>query len=303
MKESVNQTQRVLIEDALKHLHECECQQQPGTAHSLAGALETSLDQAEQVLAQLETSGLARNGALTDHGRDYARQVVRAHRLYETYLAQKTGLRPDQWHQEAERMEHKLSTEKVAELAEQLGEPQFDPHGDPIPTARGELPPLEGIGLLKCPVGWEGNIVHIEDEPPTGYAQVVAAGLTTGTRFRVVAADEHMVRLNAEGRLLELSRLAAGHILAAPLEADEPYDETVTRLSTLQPGEQAAVVGMTSAVRGPERNRLLDLGVVPGTVVRVDLVSPSGNPVAYNIRGAAIALRREQADRILIRKN
>lgn len=299
--------ERVVIEDALKHLHDCECRQQPATAHSLAGALTTSLDEAARLLGQLEQSQLvtlAEGGAqLTAPGREYARQVVRAHRLYETFLAEQTGLPADLWHREAERMEHELTAEKVAQIAERLGEPQYDPHGDPIPTAAGELPPLEGVALLQCPVGWEGSVAHIEDEPHTGYAQVVAAGLTRGTRFRVVAADEQMVRLNAEGRRVELSRLAAGQILAAPLAPDETYDETVTRLSTLRTGERAAVVGMTAAVRGPERNRLLDLGVVPGTVVQVDLVSPSGNPVAYLIRGAAIALRHEQADRILIRKN
>ena len=52
--------------------------------------------------------------------------------------------------------------------------------------------------------------------------------------------------------------------------------------------------------RGAERNRLLDLGVVPGSDIGIDLVSPSGNPTAYRIRGASIALRREQADHVYV---
>jgi DtxR family Mn-dependent transcriptional regulator len=61
-------------------------------------------------------------------------------------------------------------------------------------------------------------------------------------------------------------------------------------------------VGLSAAVRGAERNRLLDLGFVPGSVIEIDLESPSGNPIGYLVRGATVALRREQADRILVRK-
>lgn len=298
MKTSTAQTARVLIEDALKHLHECP----PVSAHSLAGALGIDLDAATGLLAKLEHSGLARlkggRYELTDDGRGYARQVLRAHRLYETYLAQQTGTAAESWHTEAERMEHELTGEKLDRLAHQLGHPRFDPHGDPIPTAGGELPALRGTPLLECPVGWEGRIVHIEDEPHRGYAEVVAAGLAAGMLFRIVEADEHSVRLNVEGRTMQLSREAAGHVLAAR----EPFDATIMRLSQLRQGQRAAVVGLSSAVRGAERNRLLDLGVVPGTVVEIDLVSPAGNPIAYLIRGASIALRRQQAERILVRK-
>jgi DtxR family Mn-dependent transcriptional regulator len=293
-----DQRKRIAVEDTLKHLHEC----QPATAHSLAGALGIDLDDATQLLAKLETSRLvALQGSryeLTDNGRSYARHVIRAHRLYETYLAQETGMREESWHTEAERMEHELTGDKVERLAHELGHPRFDPHGDPIPTARGELATLRGTPLLECPVGWEGRVVHIEDEPHRGYAEVVAAGLAPGMLFRLVEADEQSVRLNAEGRTIQLSRLAAGHVLATR----ERFDESITRLATLRNGERAAVVGLSSAVRGAERNRLLDLGVVPGTVVEIDMASPTGNPIAYLIRGASIALRREQSERILIRK-
>jgi DtxR family Mn-dependent transcriptional regulator len=132
--------------------------------------------------------------------------------------------------------------------------------------------------------------------------QVIAAGLAPGMQLRVLEAGENLVRLNADGRRVELSRMAAGHVLAAKLAPSERFDESITRLSALGNGERAAVVGLSAAVRGPERNRLLDLGVVPGSVVEIDMASPSGNPVAYVIRGASIALRREQSERILIRK-
>jgi DtxR family Mn-dependent transcriptional regulator len=300
------QTSRVHVEDALKHLHDCEYRRQVGTAQSLAGALGISLDAAAELVAQLTRAELVelQDGQyqLTPSGRDYARQVIRAHRLYETYLAEQTGTREERWHPEAEKMEHQLSAEKVARLARDLGEPRFDPHGDPIPSATGDLPPLRGVSLLECPVGWEGQIVHIEDEPRSGYALVIAAGLASGMRLRVLQVADDRVQLNVEGRTVELSSLAAGHLLVAEMPAAEGFDESVTRLSALRPGERATVVGLSAAVRGAERDRLLDLGFVPGSVLEIDLLSPSGNPVGYLVRGATVALRREQAERILVRK-
>lgn len=74
-----------------------------------------------------------------------------------------------------------------------------------------------------------------------------------------------------------------------------------SRLSSLGLGQQATVVDISPACRGAERRRLLDLGVVPGTVIRAELVSTSGDPVAYRIRGAMIALRNAQADLIHVK--
>ena len=72
------------------------------------------------------------------------------------------------------------------------------------------------------------------------------------------------------------------------------------RLSGLDLGEQGTVVAISPALRGPERRRMLDLGLLPGTVVTAEIRSPGGDPTGYRIRGAVIALRQEQADQIRI---
>jgi DtxR family Mn-dependent transcriptional regulator len=72
------------------------------------------------------------------------------------------------------------------------------------------------------------------------------------------------------------------------------------RLSALGLGSRGRVIGISSACRRAERRRLLDLGIVPGTVIAPEMVSPSGDPTAYRVRGAVIALRREQADLVHI---
>jgi DtxR family Mn-dependent transcriptional regulator len=73
-----------------------------------------------------------------------------------------------------------------------------------------------------------------------------------------------------------------------------------TLLASLKPGQKARVVQLTDACVGTERRRLLDLGFVPGTLIEVEMVSPSGDPTAYRVRGTQIALRREQAVMIAV---
>ena len=162
--------ERIQIEDALKHLHECEYRGQSASAESLAGVMGCDVVESTDLLTKLLASNLVSQShgaySLTASGRGYARHVVRAHRLYETYLARIEGVPAELWHRQAERQEHKLSGTDVNELARKLGHPRFDPHGDPIPTRRGDSPALRGFSLLEAPVGWQGRIVHIPDEPP-----------------------------------------------------------------------------------------------------------------------------------------
>jgi DtxR family Mn-dependent transcriptional regulator len=77
--------------------------------------------------------------SLTESGRKLAMRMLRRHRLIELFLVKTLNLTWDQVHEEAEDMEHAVSDFLVEKIDEFLGQPQFDPHGDPIPTAEGEL--------------------------------------------------------------------------------------------------------------------------------------------------------------------
>ena len=298
--------ERVEIEDALKHIHECEYRKTRPTPESLAGTLSIHLDESVKLLEKLHSANLIQwqSGSyqLTKKGRTYARHVIRAHRLYETHLALETGLGEARWHDEAERREHKMSAEEIEDLAQRLGDPRYDPHGDPIPTPSGELPPQAGVSLMECGPKWEGRIVLIEDEPTSVYSELVALGLAVGMRVRMIERSDHFITVNVEGRTLELSAALALNLTAVSMPSGEVFDDSVMRLADLCIGERAAVVGLSPACRGSERSRLLDLGLVPGSDIECDMVAPSGNPVAYIVRGASVALRRSQADRILIKK-
>ncbi len=296
----------MLVEDALKLLIEDEQENRAASTFALAKALVLTQEQAGGILRTLRDGGLLDPAdgppLLTAAGREYALQVVRAHRLYETYLAQRTGLGEAAWHDQAHIAEHRMTPEQVESIAGELGNPPYDPHGAPSPTRGGALPPRRGRLLTERAPGWAGRIVHVEDEPPEIYRRLALDGFAPDVRLRVEETGPGTIRVRIDGRTVALPREAALKVTADDLPSGERFDDSILRLSDLRPGERAEVVRMSPLIRGLARSRLLDLGVVPGTVLDIDLVSPSGDPVAYRIRGASIALRHEQSDRILVRR-
>lgn len=296
---------RVRVEDALKHLWDGEYRRQPSTLSSLAGTLGLSGRAAAELVERLERLELvtldAAGLSLTDAGRREALRVVRIHRLWERYLADETGLDAAKWHSEAERLEHRTSVEEADRLEAALGFPRFDPHGDPIPMGDGELPPAHGVPLTALAPGEVAEIVHVEDEPEAVFAQIAAAGLAPGTRVRVLDSSPGRLRIAADVDEVVLAPVVAANLTVLRLE-EEVDRRPAVPLSSLAPGESAEVVGIAPVCRGAQRRRLFDLGVVPGTVVASELTASGGDPTAYRIRGALIALRREQADLIHVHR-
>jgi DtxR family Mn-dependent transcriptional regulator len=236
---------------------------------------------------------------LTTDGTAYALQVIRAHRLYETYLAEQTGSQETAWHHQADIHEHKLTESQVNELAQRLGHPQFDPHGDPIPTADGKLPPAQGNALSDWPVGPRARIVHVEDEPEPVFAQLAAIGLCPGLEVRVVESTPQRVVVWADGEQHVLAPVVAVNVSVEPVAEERLGAKIETEsLSALGAGVRARVANLSPRCRGPERRRLLDLGIVPDTIIEAVMRSPSGDPTAYRVRRALVALRREQAELI-----
>ena len=298
-------TERVLTEDLLKHVYNCEYQNQVATVESLSGALGIPRGRASDLLVRAGVGGLTvsdgGNVRLTTQGRDYALRVLRVHRLWEHYLAEETGVAAADWHSEAERREHDMSSEDVERLDRKMGYPVYDPHGDPIPTGAGEIAPRRGTHLTEHPVGVAAVIVHIEDEPEPVYAQLAAEGLHVGMRIEPIEILPQRVRFWADGEEHVLAPLLADHISVADVSEGVEADPSDELLSGLKPGEVGRVVRLSGSCRGLERRRLMDLGILPGTRIQVEMRSPSGDPTAYRIRGTTIALRKEQASHVQIR--
>lgn len=297
-------SERIRIEDALKHAYDCEYRKIPCTLQSLSGALNISGNRAAHLLTRLEQMELVKSAGggyeVTSEGRSYALRVIRIHRLLERYLSDETNIDPAEWHEKAEDREHNTSREESETLAAQMGHPRFDPHGDPIPTAHGDLPPLEGTPLNELPAGRLAAIVHVEDEPQVVHAQLVAEDLHPGMRVRVLESGPDRVRFEADAQEFVLAPVVAANLSVLPLPEGQEMVGPFESLSGLKPGERAEIAGISSNCRGTQRRRMLDLGIIPGTTVECEMNSPIGDPVAYRIRGAVIALRREQAEMIQI---
>jgi DtxR family Mn-dependent transcriptional regulator len=295
---------RRAVEDALKHLFEQEYRGRRGSLSSLGGVLRLRDHAVVALVRRMQAQGLVHaRGAelhLTTDGEKLALQIVRAHRLLERYFADEARLPLRDVHKAAERREHSLSPAEVDRLSASLGHPSVDPHGDPIPTREGTVPPPAGTPATSWPADATGRIVHLEDEPEISYAQIVAEGLRVGQRIRIVeSTPERVVMTDGENEFTLAPVVAANVFLTSTPETAAVDD--VIRLSDLGNQTPAEVVGLDDACQGFSRRRLMDLGFTEGARIRPFLRTFAGDPRAYEVRGTLVALRREQAAQVLVR--
>ncbi len=306
IKNNLKSNEKIVIEDVLKQLYHNENSGKEVNVNSLTNALKFNDSIIVDVIKKMAINELVQFEGdilkLTNSGRDYALRIVRVHRLWEKYLAEKTGYAKTEWHEMAELKEHELNNEETNLLATQLGNPIYDPHGDPIPTKTGEMADVNGEFLSSLIVNAVGKIVHIEDEPDVIYKQILAANIHIGSQIRVVENNNQRVVFYAEGEEFKLAPIVAANITVTILEKDDVVEEDIVRLSSLKENETAHILGISKESRGDNRRRLLDLGFVKGTEISIDLMSPMKNPIAYLVKGTSIALRKDQASKILIKK-
>jgi DtxR family Mn-dependent transcriptional regulator len=123
---------------------------------------------------------------LTDAGRRVALEVLRHHRLLETYLAEHLGVPWDRVHEEAEALEHVLSEDLEARIAAKLGEPTHDPHGDPIPSADLKIDEGHAHALESLQPGAIGRFVRVSDSDPEMLRYLDERGVRLGDALEVV---------------------------------------------------------------------------------------------------------------------
>jgi DtxR family Mn-dependent transcriptional regulator len=124
---------------------------------------------------------------LTSQGRRAALRMVRRHRILESYLVQHLGYDWDNVHEEAERVEHAVSDTLIDRMASRLGDPLYDPHGAPIPTAAGDIEEAELVTLADVTPGRVFEIRQVEDRDPAKLRFLAELGLVPGTRALVAA--------------------------------------------------------------------------------------------------------------------
>ena len=126
-----------------------------------------------------------RGVVLTDAGRRVALEVLRHHRLLETYLAEHLGVPWDRVHQEAEALEHVISEDLEARIAAKLGEPTHDPHGDPIPNVDLVIDEGDARALETLETGATGRFVRVSDSDPEMLRYLDQRGVRLGDALEV----------------------------------------------------------------------------------------------------------------------
>jgi DtxR family transcriptional regulator, Mn-dependent transcriptional regulator len=124
--------------------------------------------------------------ALTPAGTRVALEVLRHHRLLETYLAEHLGVPWDRVHEEAEALEHVLSEYLEARIAAKLGNPTHDPHGDPIPSVELEIAEGDTVSLAGLEAGARGHFVRVSDSDPEMLRYLAERGVALGDELEVL---------------------------------------------------------------------------------------------------------------------
>ena len=152
----------------------------PGTATSMTKTLE------RENLVQYK----ARQGVtLTAKGRKLGMGMLRRHRLVETFLVETLGLDWTEIHREAEELEHAVSDKVLDRLDKFLGRPEFDPHGDPIPTKDGKIAQRKVCNLLECRRGVARTVKLITDQGAEFLNFARRKGLVPGANLEVISRD------------------------------------------------------------------------------------------------------------------
>ncbi|MCD4698826.1 MAG: metal-dependent transcriptional regulator [Bacteroidales bacterium] len=128
--------------------------------------------------------------SLTNEGSKLALSIIRRHRLWESFLSKVLNLELNEIHREAEMLEHQTSEKLVSKIDEYLGYPQFDPHGDPIPDANGNLPAQEIIPLQSAETNKQYIIARIHIKSDELYEFFIANGITLE---KLIIVDKYLI--------------------------------------------------------------------------------------------------------------
>lgn len=177
-------------EDYLKAIYELEQGGAAAGTNDLAARLGIAAASVTGMIQRLARLGLVRaeryKGArLTDAGRSAALQLIRRHRIIESYLVERLGFGWENVHEEAERLEHAASDELIARMADAIGNPTADPHGAPIPSADGEVDETRLQSISDLEEGRSATVVRMSDRDPEFLRYLDAMGIRPGARLRV----------------------------------------------------------------------------------------------------------------------
>jgi len=182
------------VDDFIKAIYSL---QQPGgrvSTTTLGDTLGISAPSVTDMAQRLVAAGLVdyqKYGGvlLTADGQQMALKIIRRHRLIELYLVRELGYALHEVHDEAERLEHVISERFIDAIARKLGDPGFDPHGDPIPAADGTITERLLIPLTALPNGGTGMVARLRTESPQMIQHMLDRGFVLGAAVHVLGRD------------------------------------------------------------------------------------------------------------------
>jgi DtxR family Mn-dependent transcriptional regulator len=180
------------VEDYAKAIYTLETRAQgPVSTNAVADRLGVTAGSVSAMMRKLADLGLVTHQRyhgvrLTPAGRRVALEVIRHHRLLELFLAEVLDMPWDRVHEEAEVLEHVLSSELEEVIAAKLGNPTHDPHGDPIPSADFEIEEVATHSLAELETGTSGVFVRVSDSDPEMLRYLGRRGVTPGASFEVM---------------------------------------------------------------------------------------------------------------------
>ncbi|MFA8300756.1 MAG: DtxR family transcriptional regulator [Hyphomicrobiales bacterium] len=269
------------------------------SASEIARHLDISNAAVTDMSRNLSSKGLIiyekyKNLILTKTGADIAIRTIRRHRLWETFLKEVLDVPIDKVHDEAESLEHHMSEYLMDKIDGYLGFPDFDPHGDPIPDSKGEFPDCSDfIQLSDIDEEQTYKITRIEHHRIDILLKLRSLNLLPGERISFIR------RFDDDGSLV--LKTSKEKVIVEPWLFDKVMVKPLKSLFDIKVNESAIIEDVVAEKY--QKRRFLDLGFVKGTSVSKVMKAPSGDPCSYEIRGTVIALRNDEASKILIDNN
>lgn len=190
------------------------------STNAIAAHLETSAASVTDMLKKLSEKDLItyqryKGAQLSEEGQRIATALVRKHRLWEVFLVQSLGMSWDEVHDIAEELEHIQSETLIDRLDAFLGFPKYDPHGDPIPNAKGKYTLRAQLMLTELQPGQEAIVIGVKDANDLFLKNLNEKGIAIGTKAKLLATDayDQTMRLTIENKELSLAGKVAQNIL------------------------------------------------------------------------------------------
>lgn len=188
-------TYTITEENYIKEIYHLQLANGEVTTSLLASAIKTRPASVTDMLKKLRSKKVVhyqryKGFSLTASGLRTALAIVRKHRLWEYFLVHKLGFDWHKVHEVAEELEHVRSEELVKRLDEYLGNPSFDPHGDPIPNEKGQLKKISQVPLSVIKPKQIGTVQSVKNQSPEILNLLIHFGIGIGTKVRVIRRFE-----------------------------------------------------------------------------------------------------------------